>query len=65
MLEEFNYTLMSLANSPDGSKIVSVSCDRTIKIWDFVTREYIKRLTEHTDYGNSIVHLTWYSESSI
>jgi len=56
---------MSLANSPDGSKIVSVSCDRTIKIWDFVTRESIKRLTEHTDYGNSIVHLTWYSESSI
>ena len=28
-------TITSVVFSPDGTKIVSGSCDRTIKVWDF------------------------------
>ena len=35
--------IMSAAFSPDGTKIVSGSADKTIKVWDFGAQEPSKR----------------------
>jgi WD40 repeat protein/predicted Ser/Thr protein kinase len=40
--------------SPDGTKLVSVSEDKQIIIWDFVQRKRIKTLTAHTGWVNSV-----------
>jgi len=61
--------VMSAAFSPDGRRIVSASCDSTIRIWDAQTgRQIGKPLEGHTDYvwsvafspdGQRIVSASW------
>ena len=47
--------ITSLAISPDNKKIVSVSCDNTVKIWDLESGNLINTLGHgHTDWVNSI-----------
>jgi tricorn protease-like protein len=41
--------VVSVAVTPDGSKIVSGSKDNTIKIWDLGTGQCLRTLTGHTD----------------
>ncbi len=40
--------------SPDGSKIVSGSRDKTIKVWDAVTGAVLSTLEGHVDCVNSV-----------
>ena len=44
----------SVAYSPDGTKIISGSDDKTIKIWDANTGQCLKSLEGHSDYVNSV-----------
>ena len=46
--------VMSVVWSPDGQKIASGSCDRTIKIWDMESHELQSTLSGHTDWVMSI-----------
>ena len=46
----------SVAYSPDGTKIISDSWDRTIKIWDANTGECLKTLEGHLDYVYSVAY---------
>ena len=39
----------SVSFSPDGSRIVSGSVDKTVRVWDAVTGEVINTLTGHSD----------------
>jgi WD40 repeat protein len=45
-----NNSVWSASYSPDGTKIVSASPDKTIKIWDANTGTCLQTLTGHTDY---------------
>ena len=53
-LEE-NY-VYSVAYSPDGTKIVSGSRDKTVKIWNANTGLYLKTLKGHTESVNSVAY---------
>ena len=48
------YWVKSVAVSPDGTRVVSGSEDRTIKIWDAHTRMCLQTLRGHTDFVNSV-----------
>ena len=37
-----------IPSSPDGSQIVTVSWDQTIRIWEASTRQEVSQLTGHT-----------------
>ena len=39
----------SVSFSPDGSRIVSGSYDRTVRVWDAITGQVINTLTGHSD----------------
>lgn len=45
----------SVCFSPDGSKILSASCDKSIKIWNTESGENTRTLLGHEDYINSAV----------
>ena len=46
---------MSVAFSPDGKRIVSGSCDNTVRLWDAATGQPIGQpLTGHTDTVSSV-----------
>ena len=47
-------TVQSVAISPDGTWAVSGSADRTIRIWDLVSGEIVRRLKGHTDDVNVV-----------
>ena len=49
VLQGHTRRLLSLAWSPDGSKIASGSADRTVKIWDAGSFGLISTLEGHTD----------------
>lgn len=46
--------VMSASFSPDGSKIVSGSEDKTVRVWDAVSGELLKTLEGHTSSVNSV-----------
>ena len=46
----------SVAYSPDGTKIISGSVDRTIKIWDANTGQCLKTLVGHSSDVNSVAY---------
>ena len=39
--------------SPDGTKLVSASWDKTVRVWDVATGECVQTLQGHTNYVNS------------
>jgi WD40 repeat protein/serine/threonine protein kinase len=48
------FSVRSLAFSPDGTKFVSGSSDKTLKLWDIVTGEELQTLNGHTQGVSSI-----------
>ena len=46
----------SAVYSPDGKKILSASCDETIKEWDADTGQCMKTMAGHTSYVRSAVY---------
>jgi WD40 repeat protein len=48
--------VMSVAYSPDGSRIASASNDHTVKIWDAASGQILHTLTGHTDEVKSVVY---------
>ena len=48
-----NY-IYSIAFSPDGTKIISGSSDKTIKIWDANTGQCLKTLEGHSNNVYSV-----------
>lgn len=41
--------VLSVAFSPDGTHFVSGSADRTVKVWELVTKQCIHTFNEHND----------------
>ena len=46
--------VLSVAFSPDGSKVLTGSDDNTAKLWDVSTGTVIRTFTGHTDYVISV-----------
>ena len=55
-LEGHSWDVSSVAYSPDGTKIVSGSGDKTIKIWDANTGQCLKTLEGHSDDVESVAY---------
>jgi WD40 repeat protein len=53
-LEGDSEGVLSVAYSPDGTKIISGSEDNTIKIWDANTGECLKTLEGHSGWVRSV-----------
>ncbi|ETO03613.1 WD-40 repeat-containing protein [Reticulomyxa filosa] len=51
-LEGHSHYVNTVKFSPDGTKIVSASCDKTIRIWDIRSGKEIKLLKGHSDIVN-------------
>ena len=49
ILEGHSYTVMSVAWSPDGACLASGSFDKTVRIWNPVSGESLKRLEGHSE----------------
>ena len=56
ILGEHFGSVRSVAYSPDGTKIISGSMDKTIKIWDANTGQCLKTLNGHSHYVNSVAY---------
>ena len=39
-----------LCTKSDATRLISGSCDRTLKIWNVATTECLSTLSEHTDW---------------
>ena len=48
--------VLSVAYSPDGTKIISGSGDETVKIWDANTGQCLKTLEGHSDDVESVAY---------
>ena len=55
-LEGHSYGVLSVAYSPDGTKIISGSGDETVKIWDANTGECLKTLEGHSVWVFSVAY---------
>ncbi|MEE1097327.1 MAG: hypothetical protein U0K83_03255, partial [Bacteroidales bacterium] len=55
-LEGHSKYVRYVAYSPDGTKIISGSADKTIKIWNANTGECLKTLEGHSDWVNSVAY---------
>ena len=55
-LEGHSHEVISVAYSPDGTKIISGSKDKTIKIWDANTGQCLKTLEGHTGTVRSVAY---------
>jgi WD40 repeat protein len=60
-LEGHTSSVISVAWNHDGSKILSGSNDRTVKIWDGMTGELLNTLEGHS---NSVFSVTWNHDDS-
>ena len=54
--EGHSESVNSVAYSPDGTKIISGSGDKTIKIWDANTGECLNTLEEHSKEVDSVAY---------
>ncbi|MYF40702.1 MAG: hypothetical protein F4221_07630, partial [Rhodothermaceae bacterium] len=48
-------SVRSVAFSPDGSQLASMSSDNTIRLWNVATGREVRRFEEYRLYGNSVV----------
>jgi WD40 repeat protein len=48
--------IWSIAYSPDGTRLVSGSVDRTVRIWDVRNGKMVALLTGHSDYVMSVAY---------
>ncbi|MBO7180327.1 MAG: hypothetical protein J6V51_02180, partial [Bacteroidales bacterium] len=55
-LNGHKYSVNSVAYSPDGTKIISGSGDKTIKIWDANTGKCLKTLERHSEGVYSVAY---------
>ena len=55
-LEGHSWDVYSVAYSPDGTKIISGSYDKTVKIWDANTGECLKTLEGHSSGAYSVAY---------
>ena len=55
-LEEHSSVVNSVAYSPDGTKIISGSSDKTVKIWNANTGECLQTLEGHTEWVRSVAY---------
>ncbi len=55
-LEGHSNLVTSVSYSPDGTKIISGSDDKTIKIWDANKGEHLQTLRGHADFVNSVAY---------
>ena len=55
-LKGHSYGVLSVAYSPDGTKIISGSRDNTIKIWDANTGQCLKTLEGHSNMISSVAY---------
>ena len=53
------WTLSTLAVFPDGRRVVSASCDNTLKVWDVATGECVATLEGHSGIVRCGVHSTF------
>ena len=54
VFEGHTSNVVSVSFSPDGSRIVSASWDKTIRIWDAASGVELQILEGHTDWVNSV-----------
>src|SRR5215472_15125153 len=54
MSKQVNTRVWSVAFSPNGSRIISGSEDKTVRVWDATSGEELKRLTGHTHWVRSV-----------
>jgi WD40 repeat protein len=54
-LEGHAGSILAVAVTPDGEKIVSASVDNTLKLWDLHTGEELRTLEGHTDLVTAVV----------
>ncbi len=47
-LQPHSATILFLQYSPDGKYLATASKDKTVKLWDAVTRQQVRQLTGHT-----------------
>ena len=59
-----NY-ITSVAFSPDGTKIVSGSCDKTIKVWDMVNWSRKNHLMFNVTTQRFVLLLLWLNKYSM
>ncbi len=57
--------VMSVAFSPDGTKIVSGSADRTIKVWDMVDWSRKDHLMFNITIQRFVLQLLWLNKYSL
>jgi WD40 repeat protein len=53
-LEGHEDGVLSVAFSPDGQIVASVSCDETVRLWDAKTGEQVQKLEGHKSYVRSV-----------
>ena len=58
-------SVMSVAFSPDGSKIVSGSADKTIKVWDMVDWSRKDHLLFNITTQRFVLQLLWLNKYSL
>jgi WD40 repeat protein len=58
-------SVMSVAFSPDGSKIVSGSADKTIKVWDMVDWSRKDHLMFNITTQRFVLQLLWLNKYSL